>query len=246
MPNVFAENILTNDLLTDIIFSCCSPAHIYRIAKTCRAGLYAAKEYTRHAFNINRHLSRYFDDISAFRSLQARTRSLISGLNALQFFDRTCYPESDLDLYVHLRWRREVGIWMMQSGYHFQPSSNYDTRGIAAVFTFIRASPGQNRKVQLIVARRTPMKIVLAFHSTCVMNVIAYDKAFALYPRATFEERKALIRSRAGRRQQSAIGKYATRGWEMVSELPAMQRSASNPTFRLGQRWIADGDSWRN
>ncbi|KAI0941065.1 hypothetical protein AcV7_002714 [Taiwanofungus camphoratus] len=76
------------------------------------------------------------------------------------------------------------------------------------------------------------------------MNVISFDKAFCLYPRATLEERRALVCGREGLRQESAIAKYAARGWQMVDELPLEDRGNDNRSFRFGPRWIKDGDSW--
>jgi hypothetical protein len=60
------------------------------------------KDYFARAFNIEKRLSRYFDDPKSFRKLQAETLTVISGSTALQFFQRNFYPESDLDLYVHV------------------------------------------------------------------------------------------------------------------------------------------------
>ncbi|KAM5534397.1 hypothetical protein V8D89_011990 [Ganoderma adspersum] len=35
-------------------------------------------------------------------------------------------------------------------------------------------------------------KSILAFHSTCIMNIITYNAAFSLYPYATFNHRESL------------------------------------------------------
>lgn len=110
-----------NSDFLDPIFSFSSPKDIIQLSKTCRLARTAIADYIRRAFNINKHLSRYFDNPVDFRSLQARTGTLISGSNALQFFDRSFYPDSDLDLYVPNMWAEEVGIWMSQHGYVFKP-----------------------------------------------------------------------------------------------------------------------------
>jgi hypothetical protein len=68
---------------------------------------------------------RFFCNPIDFRSLQARTGTLISGSNALQFLDRTFYAESDLDLYTHPGHSREVGLWLIRhEGYQFVPSAS--------------------------------------------------------------------------------------------------------------------------
>lgn len=158
------------------------------LSKTCRLGYAAAADYSRTAYDINRSLTRYFDDPLAFRSLQARTGTLISGSFALQFLGRLFYPESDLDLYVAMHARREVGEWILAQGYSYVPYENqeddfeealigevewnameYFSRGIAGVFSFVRASRADSAKedkVQMIVASRTPVEVILAFHSS--------------------------------------------------------------------------------
>ncbi len=143
----------------------------------------------RSAFNIHRILQRYFDDPTSFRSLQAQTGTLVSGSTALQFFDRSFYPESDLDIYVHMPWRLRVAQWLLDRGYSFVPSprqnedfatavndqrvlnnrARYFMRGVAGVFTFVKSVPGKLEevlKVQMIVAARAPMEIILNFHSS--------------------------------------------------------------------------------
>lgn len=124
----------------------------------------------------------------AFRYLQACTGTVISGSTALQFFDRSFYPESDLDIYVPMAWRLKVGHYLSEQGYRFVPNSiqhpNYDVavserrvitatarygnlRGIAGVFTFKkRGADGEERKVQIMVAVRSPIEVIFRFHSS--------------------------------------------------------------------------------
>ncbi len=92
--------VLRDPVLYDDIFFYCTPGSIFRIGRTCRNGRYASQEYVKRKLNINRHLQRFFPDPLAFRSVQASTGAVISGSNALQFLNRTIYPDSDLDLYV--------------------------------------------------------------------------------------------------------------------------------------------------
>jgi hypothetical protein len=117
------EYIFTLPPAFDAIFRGASPASLIDIGRTCRLARSATSSFHRRAFNINRHLSRFVSDPLSFRSLQARTATLISGSNALQFFDRTFYPESDLDLYTHLGNEQEVGQWLLEDGYTFVPNS---------------------------------------------------------------------------------------------------------------------------
>ncbi|KAI8989854.1 hypothetical protein BD414DRAFT_570777 [Trametes punicea] len=286
---LFSERILHIELIYELIFDCSSAATLLRIARTCRAGHHAVAAYTRLAFDVDRLLSRFFpsgaapcssicaappphehsqahDRARAFRSLQARTGTLVSGSCALQLFDRTVYPESDLDLYVHMRHRREVGRWLIREGYEFAPTPYQDSRfeievvhgmsrcadgiyrmpGVAGILTFkkgvstatkqpaietedtelgaqvdIEQREEENElKVQIIVAKNTPMEVILGFHSTCVMNVISYEKAYCLFPQATLEDRLSLLTSSCrgrSRHRASGIIKYSNRGFTMTA-----------------------------
>ncbi|EIW56989.1 uncharacterized protein TRAVEDRAFT_81046, partial [Trametes versicolor FP-101664 SS1] len=245
-----------------------SPQDFLRLYRTCRLARDVVATFIKVAFDVNATLKRFVPDPLAFRSLQARTGTLISGSIALQFFDRAVYPESDLDLYVHSQHRREVGMWLLSMGYTFFPSRRQDPRfkttvlnaeqsrglhyvmpGVSAIYTFRRQVGEQHLKVQIIVARRAPMEVVLGFHSTCVMNVISYEKAYCLFPRATLEERRSLLSwSSQGRSKRRAEGlvKYASRGFKMLTHLHFAEYATHQPirSFPLKPRWIGDTDTW--
>jgi hypothetical protein len=75
------------------------------------------------------------------------------------------------------------------------------------------------------------------------MNVIAHNKAYALYPRATFEERAALYTPTSHKSRDPmipAVQKYADRGWEVL-EYPTQQQERM---FHPGARWVDDAHSW--
>ena len=120
--NPLCANLFARAPVYDLVFACLSPRSLIRFALTCRAAYLAAAEFKTRAFNINRHLSRYFVDPIAFRCLQARTNTLVSGSNALQFLDRTFYPEADFDLYTHFGHSFEVAQWLVEAeGYRYAP-----------------------------------------------------------------------------------------------------------------------------
>jgi len=110
--------------ISDLILCHLSPRTLVWLLRTCRMAHQAVTRFLQHAYNINRHLSRYFQDPLQFRSLQAHTGLVISGSNALQFLDRTSYPESDLDLYAHPGHLYELMEWLESTGYNFTPSAH--------------------------------------------------------------------------------------------------------------------------
>ena len=125
--STFVSRILTNDLLYDIILRSSTPPSLYRIARTCRTAHAAVHSHIGRSFNINKHFAEYFTRPLAFRAMQARTGTLVSGSNALQYLLRETYDDSDLDMYCAYDQREAVGRWLMrEEGYRFRPNSRQD------------------------------------------------------------------------------------------------------------------------
>ncbi|KIK68382.1 hypothetical protein GYMLUDRAFT_214959 [Collybiopsis luxurians FD-317 M1] len=215
------------------------------------------------------------DEINEFRILQYRTGTLISGSTALQFFDLTTYEGSDLDLYVELRYCRPLSDFLLRIGYEFQPINQqpstfqgaledtlsldfgpfqqnmvdnednfegYASNGIANVFNFVRG----NKKVQIIVSHTCAMDVILSFHSTCVMNVISYSHAYALYPRATFVDRvsmKVLRFAVKDSRHTPAREKYRERGWTIIDR-PSVSMTLRKCSEFSEDRSVGDVACW--
>lgn len=77
-----------------------------------------------------------------------------------------------------------------------------------------------------------------------VMNVIAFDRAYCMYPKATLETREALITRPHGFQVEKAIQKYSDRGWKMVRRFPITQYNIAVSAFGCGARYIEDEHSW--
>lgn len=240
-------------------------------------------------------MSRFFTDteINYFRYWQSQTGMFISGSTALQFFDRTFYADSDLDIYVEHRYCKPIALWLKSIGYSFQPRKTYQSktldialdeslsdsintnnlsqgifestsmgyfgRGVSNVYNFHKVNP--DRKIQLITSYYAPLEIVLNFHSSksilfssffliyiiilaCVMNLITHERAYSLYPHATFEERRSLVISTEGSRQETARKKYAERGWSMVQTGQDEDIRNARSDFTQSRRYIGDSRCW--
>jgi hypothetical protein len=115
--------------------------------------------------------------------------------------------------------------------------------------------------IQLITSRGPPLEMVLDFHSSewqlfnftekythsltpaCVMNVITHNKAYSIYPRATFIERRSLVYNRS---ENSLEGrsKYEQRGWTQIPFLEAHDYDNPFSSFARGSRRIGDSKCW--
>ncbi|PBK88622.1 hypothetical protein ARMGADRAFT_903417, partial [Armillaria gallica] len=140
-----------------------------------------------------------------FQLLQQNTGLIVSGSKALSFLLRTTFPGSDIDLYVNFKHFHLIVLFMIMAGYGwgrwlggnhhkprphdgaalFLPSTTYNGNNIYAVYEFLHPDNSE-LKVQVILVEEMPMDIILGFHSTIPMNIIAHDVAISLYPKATF------------------------------------------------------------
>jgi hypothetical protein len=178
--------------ILEYIFTLTEAVGLLRLSCTCQRLHNAYRAYAQRAFSINKRLSRFFRDPVKFRTVQARGGTLISGSFALQFFDRSFYAESDLDLYLHPGEAKALGTFLVSEGYSFVPRPSQirnpgdnepwkngqlredweeegdygDRRRVRCVYTFVRSDGDEDiKKVQLVVAYHTPMDAVLGFHS---------------------------------------------------------------------------------
>ncbi|KAM5534260.1 hypothetical protein V8D89_012085 [Ganoderma adspersum] len=136
----------------------------------------------------------------------AQTHTVISGSFALQFMDGSYYPNSNLDLYILPNNTLLIlGAYLLHQGYIYTPQEWQledfleDAQHILATLDVIpdiedNKKPNYRSKCirTVVVPRVSPLSCILAFHLTCVMNIITYNAAFSLYPYATFNRRKSL------------------------------------------------------
>lgn len=187
----FIHDFLLQGPLQDAICRSVTPVSLIRLSMTCSLAYVVVKSWMALAFNINKFLLRYFnkEDAASFRHIQACYGVIISGSSALQFMDRTSYPESDLDLYVEARYLDPLCRWLISRGYNYVPTrgqvrynqqvdrtlrsthprapfsaarGEYNITGMVGVFNMKK----QGRVIQVIAARNAPLEVILSFHSS--------------------------------------------------------------------------------
>lgn len=75
-----------------------------------------------------------------------------------------------------------------------------------------------------------------------VMNVIAWDSAYCLYPRATLETHETLFVRHDLPNTQEFMGKYQRRGYRIHRQMRSPRRWALYAGSVI--RWIGDGRAW--
>lgn len=73
---------------------------IIRLSRTCRGLASLYRGAIRTEWNMDRLLRRFVSQPLALREQMRDHRAVIGGSFALQFFERVCWPEDSLDLYV--------------------------------------------------------------------------------------------------------------------------------------------------
>jgi hypothetical protein len=79
------------------------------------------------------------------------------------------------------------------------------------------------------------------------MNLISHEKAYSLYPRGTFKERRALAVYREGTNEEAAKiarDKYVARGWTLVKALTQDEMADPTSAFSPGSRYVGDSKCW--
>ncbi|KAJ4479507.1 hypothetical protein C8J55DRAFT_429658, partial [Lentinula edodes] len=79
---------------------------------------------------------------------------------------------------------------MLRIGSDIHGGERYMSHNIAEVWNF-RNTEGV--KIQLVATDIIPEAVVLAFHSTCVMNILTQKAAYALFPNITFLRNETLL-----------------------------------------------------
>ncbi|KAF7799846.1 hypothetical protein EIP86_011088, partial [Pleurotus ostreatoroseus] len=246
--------------LGDAIFDMCTAMSLMRLARVNRFMNSLVRQYMQSAFSYNRLLAPYFPEVDLFREVQRITGMLISGSTALQLFMRMSFSPLDLDVYVNREKRFEVGTFLLDAGYLFLPNMwqpwNFfraasDDRidqttgqygrmyGVAAVFTFVNRR--SRKRVQVITTTDSPMAVIMMYHSTCVLNVISYNMAYCLYPRATLEDHYSVpLRDDEGM-DDAVLDKYRSRGFSF-RRIP---RAADKAFGATTVRGLGDKYCWR-
>jgi len=75
------------------------------------------------------------------------------------------------------------------------------------------------------------------------MNLITHDKAYSIFPQATFEDRRSLIFVKEGDSAIKACEKYEERGWTFTEGYEIQPLNRQSP-FVKGIRRLGDSKCW--
>lgn len=78
----------------------------------------------------------------------------------------------------------------------------------------------------------------------CVMNLITHNKAYSIFPRATFEERRSLIHLQHAESTVQPRTKYERRGWRFITDIDDDEIRNTTSAFSVGSRHLGDSKCW--
>ncbi|PPQ66494.1 hypothetical protein CVT26_011182 [Gymnopilus dilepis] len=227
--------------------------------------------YAQRVWDPAKRFRRWFPNVLEFRRVLRSEDAVISGSFALQFFDRSFYVESDMDIFVRIAGVTGLCGFITSQGYRYQGRPlGYvlDALGrsahiakaaknvtsfedpLLAVYNFqkfVASETGRVEvlRVQVVVVDTDPVEhILFDFHSTVVMNFITADEAISVFPLSTLVHRLSYIsriREESDARSDGWMKKYEERGFVFVG--PGNQHEAR--FFVKGHRHASDQHSWR-
>ncbi|KAI0012491.1 hypothetical protein F4779DRAFT_614462 [Xylariaceae sp. FL0662B] len=224
-------------------------------------------------WNINTKLERFIKHPVGFRSQLGKSDALISGSFALQFLERVVWPESDLDIMVQdgenleglARFLTETEGYEMTLSKGLSDEDGYDPGSITDVMkcrTYFYCKRNSNTfndfknsksKIQLVATSGPPLQAILrGYYTTAIVNFISWNKAYSVFPRATFIDHQTVPLKHIDEHKGELHQKYSRRGWRMRTEpvVPKGILGRGGFTFPLGKldkdgtRRVGDHDTW--
>ena len=114
------------------------------------------------------------------------------------------------------------------------------------VHTYTRRDPEthEKRNVQIVCTRKLPLSAILrGFYQTAVINVITYNKAYALFPRNTYIKHKTYLLKEGNDYFGALLKKYRKRGWA-ARDILWPEEESSNKELSSAYRRIGDRYTW--
>jgi len=157
--------------------------------------------------------------IHVLRCFMYDNEVVISGSNALLAFHFDLLQPGDLDLYAPIARESTIGAFLEERGYlrvygPMQSAYTADNASVVRIDKYAR----QGEFIDAVYVKGKPIQVVTKFHSTLVMNYIAWYGAVSLYPALTLEGKGIMNASSA--RADECRTKYELKGFQFVRRLP--------------------------
>lgn len=176
-------------------------------------------------------LARYKIDWSALRAAMVATGAVISGSTALAVLLKGEFVPQDLDIYVNAKGFAAMLAFLTNHGYqvvmpqlHYAHDLKKKYPNLKNVLTLKR--DGKGEKIDLIIATEAHvLTTITQFHSTSVMNYIAFYGIVCLYPEWTLRRKGLVTRANV---PNEVLDKYRGRGFKIAYTLAELAKYDTN------------------
>ena len=164
-------------------------------------------------------LARYQIDWSALRAIMVATGAVISGSTALAVLLRGEFVPQDLDIYVNAKGFTAVLAFLVNHGYRVvisesRPHYAHKKKYPNSKYVLTLKSDGEGEKIDLIgTTEEHVLATITQFHSTSVMNYIAFYGIVCLYPEWTMRKNGLVARRNVS---YKILDKYRQRGFKIA------------------------------
>jgi len=190
----------------------------------------------------------HFVDTRAVRTMMIASGAVISGSAALSILHPDRFDINDLDFFVTAKGYPILLAFVLDHGYKvdIRGVQSADYADVNVVLTLVHAAS----KASINIVASTDSHVVgtiTQFHSTIVMNYIAFYSIVCLYPTWTMKNAGLVVVREVEKR--GCIQKYHTRGYSMAykgSAMPAFEGGHScgkDPMCPRTRRTLHDGHS---
>lgn len=161
-------------------------------------------------------LARHKFEWNALRAIMAATGAVISGSTALAVLLGGEFVPQDLDIYVNAKGFTAMLVFLMNHGYQVVPQTHYEHKMSYADSKYILTlkHDGEGEKIDLIGTTEVHvLTTITQFHSTAVMNYIAFYGIVCLYPEWTMRRNGLVTTSNV---PYEVLDKYRGRGFKIA------------------------------
>ena len=104
----------------------------------------------------------------------------------------------------------------------------------------------KERRIQIVCSEEKPVSVILRAHSTVVVNIFSWNKAYAVFPMLTMVDHHGYLLSAPHLKRKEfrkSVTKYTRRGWKFRGlNWPAERRFSNLPVHN--SRCVGDRLSW--
>jgi hypothetical protein len=143
-------------------------------------------------YNINLRLRKLFKDPRQFRSVQGQCNALIIGNESRWLMSRSRPTFSNLAITVAREDKWALVTYLLSEGYGNDDADD-DVEELPLYLTLVKKDGDKSYRIIIISNVCALIGAMYYSHTTAELNFISWNRAFSMFPNATFVEQKAYL-----------------------------------------------------